>query len=206
MLEHYGGRLNAVEINNTFYRLPKPAVVRSWGEQVPEAFRFVVKASRRITHFTRLGPESAEPTDYLMSTVSELGSRLGAVLFQLPPNMKADLGRLETFLQSLPAEVPAAFEFRHASWESEETRALLAAHGAALVHADTDESVSDEVPSTTSWGYVRLRRTAYDADALAAWAGRLRDTGWSRAFVFFKHEDEGVGPRLAETFRGILAA
>lgn len=201
MLEHYGQQLSAVEINNTFYRLPKPEVVRSWGEQVPDDFRFVIKASRRITHFTRLGPESGDPTAFLFRSLAEMGTRLGAVLFQLPPNMKSDPERLETFLDKLPADASAAFEFRHASWDEPAVRNLLASHGAALVHADTDEAEEpDELASTASWGYVRLRRTAYSEDDLDRWVERLAATGWNRTFVFFKHEDEGVGPRLARTF------
>ena len=201
MLEYYGQQLNAVEINNTFYRLPKPEVVRSWGEQVPDDFRFVIKASRRITHFTRLGSESVEPTDFLFRSLAEMGPRLGAVLFQLPPNMKADPERLATFLGTLPADASAAFEFRHASWDDPDVRGLLGSHGAALVHADTDEAEEPEdLASTAPWGYVRLRRTAYSDEDLDRWAERLAATGWSRAFVFFKHEDEGVGPRLARKF------
>jgi uncharacterized protein YecE (DUF72 family) len=201
MLEHYGQQLNAVEINNTFYRLPKPDVVRSWGEQVPDDFRFVIKASRRITHFTRLGPDSVEPTDFLFRSLAEMGPRLGAVLFQLPPNMKAGPERLEAFLGALPEGASAAFEFRHVSWEDAAVRDLLASHGAALVHADTDEGDEpDELASTAPWGYVRLRRSAYSDEDLDRWADRIAATGWSRTFVFFKHEDEGVGPRLARAF------
>lgn len=205
MLEFYGERLNAVEINNTFYRLPKQEVVRSWAEQVPDGFRFVIKASRRITHFTRLGPDAEEPTAYLLRNVEELGDRLGAVLFQLPPNLKIDVERLETFLSWLPPGVPSAFEFRHASWSDEGVHALLKQHDAALVCADTDGTDEDEaVVGTATWGYLRLRRAEYDEGALARWAKRISDREWRRAFVFFKHEDAGAGPRLAERLGSIV--
>jgi uncharacterized protein YecE (DUF72 family) len=196
-----------VEINNTFYRLPKPEVLRSWADQVPTEFRFVIKASRRITHFTRLGPESGEPTDFLLRSLGEMENRLGAVLFQLPPNLKVDLPRLERFLDGLPDGFPAAFEFRHASWDDPPVLEALSRRGAALVHADTEEVDGDApVRATTDWGYVRLRREAYDAGDLEGWAERLGGLGWKRAFVFFKHEDAGVGPRLAEAFRKVTAS
>jgi uncharacterized protein YecE (DUF72 family) len=202
MLSYYAERLNAVEINNTFYRLPKASVLEGWAEQVSPAFRFSIKASRRITHFARLKPEAREPTDYMMSTVMSLGDRLGVVLFQLPPNLQADVERLEAFLEQLPAGTPTAFEFRHESWRDDRVRDALRARGAALVCADTEESPDDEViVPTASWGYLRLRRPDYTDADLSRWAERVRGAGWERAYVFFKHEDEGAGPRLAARFR-----
>ena len=202
MLAHYGSRLPAVEINNTFYRLPKDAVLEGWADQVPEDFRFSIKASRRITHFARLKPEAREPTEYMMSTVASLGARLGVVLFQLPPNLQRDLDRLGAFLDMLPAGAPAAFEFRHDSWKDEGVHDLLRARGVALVCADSEESDTDEpIVSTASWGYLRLRRPDYGDSDLARWVERILGSGWDRAFVFFKHEDEGAGPRLAGRFR-----
>ncbi len=202
MLSYYGERLNAVEINNTFYRLPKDSVLEGWADQVPEGFRFSIKASRRITHFARLSPEAREPTEYMMSTVASLGARLGAVLFQLPPNLQKDLDRLGAFLDMLPAGAPAAFEFRHDTWKDEGVHDLLRARGMALVCADSEESETDEpIVATAALGYLRLRRPDYiDAD-LARWAEKVTGAGWERAFVFFKHEDEGAGPRLAGRFR-----
>lgn len=202
MLSYYGERLNAVEINNTFYRLPKASVLENWASQVPEAFRFSIKASRRITHFARLKPEAREPTEYMMSTVGSLGVRLGVVLFQLPPNLKAEVERLATFLDTLPAGAPGAFEFRHETWSDAAVHDVLRERGMALVCADTEESAADApIVSTTSWGYLRLRRPDYRDDDLARWAERVAATGWERAFVFFKHEDEGAGPKLAARFR-----
>ena len=206
MLTYYGERLNAVEINNTFYRLPTVSVLEGWADQVPEAFRFSVKASRRITHFARLKPDASEATEYMMSTLAALGSRMGAVLFQLPPNFPKDEERFVAFLHSLPAKTPAAFEFRHESWNDAAVHQALRDRDMALVCADTEESNGDEpVIRTASWGYLRLRRPDYrDAD-LARWAERVAGAGWERAYVFFKHEDEGAGPRLAGRFRELFA-
>ena len=134
MLGYYGERLGAVEINNTFYRLPrlpKASVLENWAGQVPEDFRFSIKASRRITHFTRMKAEAREPTEYLLSTLETLGDRLGVILFQLPPNLKKDVDRLAGFLEILPDETPAAFEFRHESWNDDEVHSLLSGRGMA---------------------------------------------------------------------------
>jgi len=198
MLAYYASRLPAVEINNTFYRLPSESVLEGWGGQVPEEFRFVIKASRRITHFKRL-KDADDETGYLMRTVGVLGDRLGAVLFQLPPNMKQDLERLDAFLSRLGDATRATFEFRHASWFDEATYECLRSHGTALCVADTDE-LAGEIVSTAPWGYLRLRRAEYADAELAGWAARVRDAGWRRAYVFFKHEDDAAGPEMAERF------
>lgn len=205
MLEYYGERLSAVEINNTFYRLPKTSVLENWGEQVPESFRFSIKASRRITHFTRMKPEATEPTEYLLSTLDALGPKLGVILFQLPPNLKKDAERLAEFLKVLPDGTPAAFEFRHESWKDDEVYDLLRERSMAWVCADTDDTDEDEpIVETGPWGYLRLRRPGYEKADLERWAERLQATSWDRAFVFFKHEDEGAGPRMAGEFRSIV--
>ena len=201
MLSFYGERLGAVEINNTFYRLPKASVLESWASQVSDGFRFSIKASRRITHFTRLKEESRDPTEYLLSTVTALGDKLGVLLFQLPPNLKKDVPRLEGFLAMLPEGTPAAFEFRHETWKDDEVYDALRARGMAFVCADTDDSEDDEpLVSTGAWGYLRLRRPDYEAADLGRWADRIAQLDWDRVFVFFKHEDEGAGPRLAARF------
>jgi len=206
MLSYYGERLNAVEINNTFYRLPKTSVLEGWGGHVPEDFRFVLKASRRITHFARLKEEAAEPTEYLLKTAASLGARLGPILFQLPPNLKAEPERLAAFVARLPDGVRAAFEFRHESWREPAVHDVLRERNAALCLADADDADEPEMVSTADWGYLRLRRTAYDDAALARWAKRARDAGWTDAYVFFKHEDEGTGPELAARFREVAGA
>lgn len=205
MLRYYGERLNAVEINNTFYRLPKTSVLESWAERVPDSFRFSIKASRRITHFTRLKEESREPTEYLLAQLETLGERLGVVLFQLPPNLRKDLERLESFLGILPEATPAAFEFRHESWKDDDVHRALADRRMALVCADTDDSDDDEpIVETGATGYLRLRRPDYATDDLRRWVDHIRATSWERVFVFFKHEDEGAGPRLATEFGGLF--
>jgi uncharacterized protein YecE (DUF72 family) len=206
MLSYYGERLNSVEINNTFYRLPKASVLEGWGGQVPPDFRFSVKASRRITHFARLKPDASEPTEYMLSALGALGTRLGAVLFQLPPNLPKDQDRLAAFLGGLPADTPGAFEFRHDSWSDALVRHALRERDMALVCADTEETPEDEpIVATASWGYVRLRRPDYQDSDLKRWAERIAAQGWERAYVFFKHEDEGAGPKLAARFRDLFA-
>jgi uncharacterized protein YecE (DUF72 family) len=201
MLRYYAERLPTVEINNTFYRMPKAAVLTGWAEQVPQGFRFALKAPQRITHFKRLKAEAAEDTKWFLEVAGALGERLGALLFQLPPNLKLDLPRLQAFLPHLAgAPAPVAFEFRHESWETDEVHAALAQAGCALCVSETDEQPVTRLPGGP-FGYLRLRRTDYDDEALAGWVARLRAQPWERALVFFKHEDEGRGPRLAARFR-----
>ncbi len=199
MLSYYSRRLPAVEINNTFYRLPQPGMIGNWKAQVPAQFRFSIKATQRITHIKRLN-NCAEETKYLLDTAALLEERLGVVLFQLPPNMKKDSERLRTFLTLISEPLRAAFEFRHESWFDDETYALLRAKDCALVVSDTDEKPLTEIIRTATWGYLRLRRAAYDENDLTEWMERVQNQKWKDAFVFFKHEDEGVGPKLAATF------
>ncbi|HYX21104.1 MAG TPA: DUF72 domain-containing protein [Thermoanaerobaculia bacterium] len=198
MLSYYAERLPAVEINNTFYRMPKPALLEGWSAEVPESFRFVLKASQRITHFRRL-KEAGADVAYFFDVAAVLGDRLGPALFQLPPNLKKDLPRLEAFLATLPGGRRAAFEFRHASWFEDDVFEALRRRGAALCIAEDEELATPLVP-TADWGYLRLRRQDYDDAAVAAWAEKVRGQNWSEAYVFFKHEDAGSGPRLAAQF------
>jgi len=199
MLSYYASRLPAVELNNTFYRMPQRTMVESWKTQVPEDFRFSVKAAQRITHFKRL-KEAGDETKYMLETVSALEDRLGVVLFQLPPNMKKDLERLEAFLRELPAQTPAAFEFRHPSWFEDDVIELLRSQNRALCVSDTDDLPTSHIDKTADWGYLRLRRVQYSETDLAEWLKRIAGQQWKTAFVFFKHEDEGTGPKLAAQF------
>jgi uncharacterized protein YecE (DUF72 family) len=199
MLPYYASRLPAVELNNTFYRLPQRSMVESWRSQVPESFRFAVKATQRITHFKRL-KEAAAETNELLETVSAFEDRLGAVLFQLPPNMQKDRELLETFLRGLPKNPPAAFEFRHPSWFDDDVLELLRSHKRALCVADTDDLPTTHIDKTANWGYLRLRRVQYSKANLAEWVKRIQAQNWTTAFVFFKHEDEATGPKLAAQF------
>lgn len=205
MLAFYARRLPTVEINNTFYRLPKPSVVATWAAQVPDSFRFAVKATQRITHVKRL-KQAGDETAYLLRVLDALGEKLGAILFQLPPNLRLDRDRLAAFLDLLPEGTRAAFEFRHPSWREPSVAELLRERDFAWVLADTDEEPAVSIEATASWGYLRLRRAAYRDGEIATWAGRVRSAPWQCAFVLFKHEDAARGPHYAATFLSAAAA
>jgi uncharacterized protein YecE (DUF72 family) len=198
MLHFYAARFRTVEINNTFYRMPDETVLSRWSEQVPDDFAFSVKAPRRISHDKRLREAESDVAEFLRRT-SVLGSKLGPVLFQLPPFMKRDLPRLEDFLALLPATPRAAFEFRHASWQDDSVYEVLRVRGAMLCIADTDEGETPLV-STSDSGYLRLRREQYDDAELRAWVGRIAAQPWSRVYIYFKHEDAGLGAKFAQRF------
>ncbi len=199
MLSYYAERLSTVEINSTFYRMPKSSVLESWAAEVPEGFRFVLKASQRITHHKRLR-DVEETADYLFSTAATLAEHLGPILVQLPPNFKKDLPRLEAFVDLIPPETQTAFEFRHESWFDEQVYSCLRKKSCVLCVADVDGAEAPELVSTASWGYVRLRGQSYSQDDLAGWIKKLARMGWEESYVFFKHEDAGTGPRLAKQF------
>jgi uncharacterized protein YecE (DUF72 family) len=203
MLSFYASHFRAVEINNSFYRMPAERTLQQWTAEVPPEFRFVLKAPQRITHFTRLKEESKDPLEYFLKTASTMGDQLGPLLFQLPPNMKQDLPRLQTFLSWLPAGVRAAFEFRHSSWFDDAVFDALRAVNASLCVADTEEEQTPCV-ATADWGYCRLRRVQYSDADVADWAAWVKRQAWSDAFVFFKHEDAATGPRLAKSFGKIF--
>jgi uncharacterized protein YecE (DUF72 family) len=197
MLRYYAERLSTVEINNTFYRMPKRSVLEGWARKVPEDFVFVLKASRKITHYARLKEEAADSVQYLWEVARALGPHLGPVLFQLPPNLAKDVDRLLAFMSMLPEGLRAAFEFRHPSWFDDEVYDALRDGGQTLCLADSDDSDAPTLVPTTSWGYLRLRREEYTDHALRRWYAAIHAQPWNEAFVFFKHEDEGAAPRLA---------
>lgn len=201
MLPYYAERFDTVELNNTFYRLPNETTLQQWAERVPAGFRFSLKASRIITHIKRL-KEVGEPTAYLYRVSESLGDARGPILFGLPPNMKQDLDRLRAFLAHVPAGVRTAIEFRHESWHDDAVFDALREHGVALCIAHTDEEETPFV-ATAGWGYIRLRREAYDIAELEEWRARISAQEWDEAFVYFKHEDAGVGPRLAREFLAV---
>jgi uncharacterized protein YecE (DUF72 family) len=203
-LAYYATRLTTVEINNTFYRTPAASVVAGWRAQVTDDFRFVLKASQRLTHQKRL-KDCAADLGHALDSYRAMEERLGPVLFQLPPNFRQDLARLEAFLTLLPDDLQAAFEFRNDTWFVEETYALLRAHNAALVVSDVDERPEPPLVPTADWGYFRLRRAAYAPETLATWLARARAQPWKESFVFFKHEDAGTGPKLAGEFLALAA-
>ena len=201
MLRFYSGRLNTVEINNTFYRMPKESVLTSWAEQVPSDFIFALKAPQVITHLKQLRNVSEE-TKYLFRTLSVLDRRLGPVLFQFPKSFRADRIALQDFLGLIPNGTFCAFEFRSPSWLDDKILGLLRERKLSLCIADTDENPAKDIISTAPWGYLRLRRSDYMDSDLSQWLERILSQKWERVFVFFKHEDENAkGPEMAVRFR-----
>lgn len=205
MLGFYATRFPTVEINNTFYRLPKEKVLLEWAAQVPERFTFAIKASQRITHHARLKPESADAVAYLLRTTSVLGERMGPILFQLPPNLKKDVERLKRFLGELPRDRRFTVEFRHESWFDDDVLSALREHDVALCVSEQDD-FSCPMIATSDWGYLRLHRFDYDEAALTEWARRTTLQGWQQVYVFFKH-DEGVGsgPPAVDAFTRVAS-
>ena len=198
MLRYYAGHFPTVEINNTFYRMPKEEMLAGWKKEVPASFSFTLKAPQRITHQKRL-KESGEEVAEFLRRAAVLGSQLGVVLYQLPPFMRKDLPRLRDFLALLPSDRRAAFEFRHESWQDDEVYAALRERGAALCVADTDEGDTPFV-CTSGTGYLRLRRTHYDEKDLLAWVERIQAQPLERVYIYFKHEDEALGTKFAQRF------
>jgi uncharacterized protein YecE (DUF72 family) len=204
MLPYYAERFSTVEINYTFYRMPSAKTIAGWDAETPAGFSFTLKAPQRITHFARLR-DIDEPLRYFLDTIAGLGAKLGTVLFQLPPNFRKDLDRLGRLLDLLPAGRRCAFEFRHESWLADDVYARLRSANAALCVADTEDATTP-LEVTADWGYLRLRDQGYaDAD-LAEWAGRIRELGdrWRDVFVYFKHEEAGLGPAFARRLQEIL--
>jgi uncharacterized protein YecE (DUF72 family) len=201
MLAYYAEQFDTVEINYSFYRKPTPKILEGWAGQVPERFRFALKAWQRITHQKRLR-ESAELVEGFAEAARTLGRRLAPVLYQLPPNLKADLPLLRDFLNQLPRDLRAAFEFRHQTWFADETYAALREAGAALCIAESEELATPPV-RTADFGYLRLRRLDYDSAALLKWAEIVK-TYSGDVFVYFKHEDEARGPAFAKEFLPLL--
>ena len=197
MLSFYAERLPTVEINNTFYRMPKVAVLESWAGSTPEGFRFAIKASRRITHMARIKAESAEPLAFLYRNLASLAAKRGAVLFQLPPNLRKDLPRLTAFLSLLPAGHGAAFEFRNDTWFADDVYDALKSAGAALCLSEREDNAPPPLVETAPWGYVRLRLETYSDDDLQQWARRLEGTSWREIYVYFMHEP--TAPAYAQT-------
>jgi len=189
MLAWYAARLPTVEINNTFYQMPKVPMLTHWAEVTPDSFRFAIKASRRITHVARIDAAAAgDSVGYLYKTLDALGDKRGPVLFQLPPFLKKDVARLAEFLHLLPEAHRAAFEFRHESWFDDEVYAALKAAGAALCVSEREDNAPPPLIETAPWGYVRLRLENYSDTDLARWAERLAATGWQQIYAYFMHE------------------
>jgi uncharacterized protein YecE (DUF72 family) len=199
MLSYYAGRLPAVELNNTFYRMPSPQMTAKWAAEVSDGFRFAVKASQRITWTQKLR-DCGELLGRLFTATAELGGKLGCVFYQLPKWVRKDVPLLRDFLALQAAGVPVAFEFAHPSWRAPHAIAALAERDAAVVLSDKDDAETPALIDAGTWGYLRLRRAAYSDDDLRRWHERIAARGWRQCFLFFKHEDSCAGPALAQRF------
>ena len=206
MLAYYAERFSTVEINYTFYRMPNAKTIAGWEAGTPAGFCFALKAPKRITHDARL-KNVDEPLAYFLDTARRLGCKLGPILFQLPPNFKKDLGRLGDLLAQLPPDLRYAFEFRHPSWFADDVYARLRGTNAALCIADTEQGTTPLV-ATGDFGYLRLRDAGYSEADLGEWRATLERLGsaWRDTFVYFKHEESGVGPALAGALDRVLRA
>ncbi len=198
MLPYYAERFSTVEINYTFYRVPHEKILAGWSQATPERFKLTLKAPKRITHDARLR-NCADAVRQFLETAATLGQKLGALLFQLPPNLKKDTGLLDAFLDTFPPRVCAAFEFRHVSWLSDDIYERLRARNLALCVADS-EKLSTPVETTADYGYFRLRDEGYAPADISRWAAVIQEktAGCREVFVYFKHEEEGKGPEFAK--------
>jgi uncharacterized protein YecE (DUF72 family) len=198
MLPYYAERFATVEINYTFYRAPNEKILQGWSQATPETFRLTLKAPKRITHDARL-KNSADAVRQFLETAATLGPKLGALLFQLPPNLKKDLALFDAFLETFPPRVRAAFEFRHPSWFDDEILTRLRARNLALCVSDS-EKLSAPLEVTADYAYFRLRDEGYTPDDIERWAARIREktAGCSDVFVYFKHEESGKGPEFGK--------
>jgi len=204
MLSFYTERFSTTEINYTFHRIPAPKTIDNWKAQTPEKFQFALKAPQKITHWSKLR-DCGDTLEYFCKVVTGLGQRLGPVLFQLPPTFKKDADVLSSFLREFLA-MRAAFEFRHDSWFDDQIFDLLKSRNIALCIADTD-TITTPRKITADYGYLRLRREDYQATDIEAWAefARQHESNWKDAFIYFKHEESGIGPKLAQQMLKLLA-
>jgi uncharacterized protein YecE (DUF72 family) len=198
-LGHYASQLNSVEVNFTFRQLVKETTIRNWIAETPAYFRFGVKAHQVITHIKRLkGTEDFVPR--FLSTIEALANagKLGPVLFQLPPNLKADPGLLKEFLTIVPRGLPAAFEFRHDSWFEDSTWQVLQDRGVALCVAETEERNTPDV-LTGAFAYYRYRKPSYSAEERAEMLKRIGEhlTAGRDVYAYFKHEETPEGALYA---------
>ena len=206
MLPFYAERFSSTEINYTFRRIPSQKTIENWSQATPERFKFSLKAPQKITHFAKL--RACDDTlTYFYKVVSALDQRLGPVLFQLPPFLKKDAALLGDFLRCFPSGMRAAFEFRHASWFDDEVFAQLKANNVALCIAES-EKLSAPVVATADFGYLRLRREDYTTDDVKRWTKTVnaQEGKWSDAVVYFKHEEGGVGAKLAGEMLKLVGA
>jgi len=205
MLPYYAERFPTVEINYTFYRAPNEKILDGWSKATPERFKLTLKAPKRITHDARLR-DCADRVRQFLETAAVLGPKLGALLFQLPPNLKKDVPLLEAFVDSFPPRVCAAFEFRHESWFDDVVFDVLRRRNLALCIADS-ERLSTPIELTADYAYFRLRDEGYTAEDIARWAELVREKSAGRgdAFVYFKHEEQGKGAEFGQLFMRNIA-
>ena len=203
MLPFYAERFPTTEINYSFHRIPAPKTIDNWKALTPENFRFALKAPQKITHWSKLR-DCKDTLEYFCQVVAALGQRLGPVLFQLPPNFKKDADVLSSFLRELPS-MRAAFEFRHQSWFDDEIFEILKARNIALCIADTD-TIATPKKITADYGYLRLRREDYKKIDIERWSKFVREqeANWLDVFIYFKHEESGIGPKLAKQMMELL--
>jgi len=203
MLPFYAERFSTTEINYTFHRIPAAKTIDNWRAQTPEKFRFALKAPQKMTHWSKLR-DCADTLEYFCKVARRLDERIGPVLFQLPPAFKKDAAVLSSFIREFP-DIRAAFEFRNQSWFDEEVFDLLKSRNIALCIADTD-TIATPKKITADYGYLRLRREDYTDEDVKHWSDLVRDqsANWKEAFVYFKHEESGIGPRLAKRMTEML--
>lgn len=204
MLRYYAEHFSTVEINATFYRMPTEKTLAAWADATPSEFVFTLKAPQHITHHRRL-VDVDEPLRRFTDVAATLGTKLGPLFFQLPPNFRKDARRLAALLAMLPPGGRIAFEFRHESWFADDVYDLLRTRDAALCIADTEDGTTPEV-ATASWGYLRLRDGGYTDADLDRWARSAQRGEWRDAYVYFKHEESASGPALAKRLMARLLA
>ena len=202
MLPYYADHFSTTEINYSFRHVPSTKTLEGWNALTPKNFVFSLKAPQKITHFAKL-KNCHEEVEFFHRQVSHLGAKLGCILFQLPPTLPKDTQLLENFLAEKPSDMRAAFEFRHESWFDDKTFAILRAGGAALCVAESADLATPLV-STANFGYLRLRREDYIKGDLARWAQEVKARDWSDVFIYFKHEETGVGPQFAALMQGLM--
>ena len=204
MLNYYGEHFGTVEINYTFRAIPTVPLLEKWVGNVPKDFQFVLKAPQAITHHKKL-VNCEDIVSNFFEIAATMKKSLGPVLFQLPETFRKDADRLRNFLKMIPARRRVAFEFRSESWFDEEIYQMLRDHQAAFCVADADNDLAVPFIATTDWGFMRLRRTDYTDAELKKWLKRFRDENWKDVYVFFRHEDDANGPRLAQRLMELAA-
>ena len=202
MLAFYAERFPTVEINYTFYRMPTEKLLKGWADGTPEAFTFTLKAPRRITHDAKL-QRCEDLLQAFCRTARTLGPKLAVLLFQLPPNFKKNVEVLAAFLELLPDGLRSAFEFRHASWFDGEVFDALRARNAALCIADS-EKLKTPVEVTADFAYLRLRDEGYQDSDIEAWATTIKGLAPPDTYVYFKHEEQGLGPVFAKKLESLI--